>query len=145
MTDFHKATVSAFDPLRACFSHYTQSFVMRCHGPAASGGLFWEEKYFQRTFHSFCVGVTVMQLRKRPKTRTSPAQSWGISEGSLLRLRSIMRLEVHADAWEWHLRGNEGHDGLITVSYRSSHSCGYATAAGQFFNNAINSVESTTS
>jgi len=29
------------------------------------------------------------------------------------------------------LAGDEGHDGLITACYESSHSCGYAMAAGQ--------------
>jgi hypothetical protein len=29
------------------------------------------------------------------------------------------------------LAGNQGHERLITPGYRSSHSCGYATASGQ--------------
>ena len=62
--------------------------------------------------------------------------------GSLLRLRSMMRLEVKPVAREWHLRGNEGHDGLITAGYRSSHSCGYATAVGQDYRDTSKAIDS---
>jgi len=62
--------------------------------------------------------------------------------GSLLRLRSMMRLEVKPVAREWHSLGNEGHDRLITAGYRSSHSCGYATAAGQDYRDTSKTIDS---
>jgi len=80
--DFHKATVRALDTLRTCFSRYTQGFVMCCHGPAATGGLFRGEKYFQRTFADSIVGSPWRKLRKRPKTRAPPAHSWGVYEAA---------------------------------------------------------------
>ena len=70
-------------------------------------------------------------LKETPQNSGSPSPFLRRLRGSLLRLRSMMILEVKPVAREWHLRGNEGHDGLITAGYRSSHSCGYATAAGQ--------------
>jgi len=75
---------------------------------------------------TFSVTLTVLwsswrKQRKRPKT-LAPRLFLRRLRGSLLRLRSMMRLEVKPVAREWHLLGNEGHDRLITAGYRSSHS-----------------------
>jgi len=59
---------------------------------------------------------------KRPKNSGPQPTSEARLRGSLLRLRSMMRLELNACCGEWHLRGKEGHDGLITAGYRSSYS-----------------------
>jgi hypothetical protein len=94
---------------------------MCCHGPAATDGLFRGEKYFQRTFADSIVGSPRRKLRKRPKTRApnpipeaSPRQPPPTALNDEIRSKPVAR--------EWHLRGNEGHDGLITAGYRSSHS-----------------------
>ena len=78
----------------------------------------------------FYCRFTVTQTKETPQNSGSPSPFLRRLRGSLLRLRSMMRLEAKPVAREWHLRGNQGHDGLITAGYRSSHSCGYATASG---------------
>jgi len=101
---------------------------MRCHGACGKWTLSRGEKYIQRNFYGFYDHRDTTK-GNAPKQGSRPFLRR--LRGSLLRLRSMMRLEVKPVAREWHLRGNEGHDGLITAGYRSSHSCGYATAAGQ--------------
>ena|SRR5216683_1586842 len=92
-----------------------------------SRGLFRGE-YFQRAFTDSIVGITVTQTKETAQN-LGPRPFLRRLRGSLLRLRSMMRLEVKPVAREWHLRDNEGHDGLITAGY---------TAAGQDYRDTSN-------
>ena len=61
--------------------------------------------------------IIVTQTKETPQDFGPPRLFLRRLRGSLLRLRSMMRLEVKPVAREWHLRGSEGHDGLITARY----------------------------